>query len=232
VSAETEVRAASVSPALRSEFPGLSLHYSLIHVEPGRSGPGVRRHLRYLSDRMHGRRALSLRQEPIASAYRIFFRQIGLDPDQHRVPIEAVVLERLRAGGFKSEGVVDDAVTIAIVETGVAVRALDADRLDGQLELRVASPGERLAGVELPDGTILIADARAPVALIFGDTDPARDVTRATRRVAMCAIAVPGVPMISIEESIWTCAGVLTGEGRFDEGRGSEADGRGIEPSG
>jgi DNA/RNA-binding domain of Phe-tRNA-synthetase-like protein len=177
----------------------------------------VKRHLRYLSDRLHGRRALQLRQEPIASAYRVFFRQIGLDPDEFRVPIEAVVLERLRAGGFKSEGVVDDAVTIGTVETGVALRAFDAARLEGGLGLRVAEAGERLggpSGIELPDGTIVIADERSPVGLIFGDTAPEREVTRKTREVTVCALAVRGVPMISIEEAIWASAGVLAGEPR------------------
>ena len=87
-----------------------------------------------------------MRQEPIASAYRVFFRQIGLDPDETRTPVEAIVLERLRAGGFKSHGRVDDAITIGTIETGVAMRAIDADRIEGRLGLRLAEPGERLGG--------------------------------------------------------------------------------------
>jgi DNA/RNA-binding domain of Phe-tRNA-synthetase-like protein len=179
----------------------------------------VKEHLRFLSNRMHGRRALQLRQEPIASAYRVFFRQIGLDPDEFRVPIEAIVLERLRAGGFKSEGVIDDAVTIGTVETGVALRTFDAAKLQGGLRLRLAETGERLGGprgMELPDGTLVIADDSSAVALIFGDTAPDREVTRETREVAVCALAVGGVPMISIEEAIWSCVGVLAGESRYE----------------
>ena len=75
-----------VEPALRAEFPGLAL----LHAEaaaPGRRSPReLRQRLRYLSDRVHGQQALSMRREPIASAYRVFFRQIGIDPDQHRPP--------------------------------------------------------------------------------------------------------------------------------------------------
>ena len=77
-----------------------------------------------------------MRREPIASAYRVFFRQIGIDPDQHRPPGEAAMLERLRAGWFRSRNIVDDALTVALVETGVAVRAFDADRVQGGLGLR------------------------------------------------------------------------------------------------
>ena len=202
---------------LRDEFPGLALRYTIVDVEPRRSPAGVKQHLRYLSDRLHGRRALGLRREPIASAYRVFFRQIGLDPDEFRTPIEAEVLERLRAGGFKSHGIVDDAVTIGIVETGVAMRALDADRITGRLALRIAEPGERLGGdrngLELPEGTLVLADDRAPIGLIFGETAPGQEVRRDTSRVAVCAIQVDGVPDISVEEAIWSAVSALRGRG-------------------
>jgi DNA/RNA-binding domain of Phe-tRNA-synthetase-like protein len=154
-----------------------------------------------------------MRREPIASAYRIFFRQIGIDPDEHRPPGEAAMLDRLRAGWFRSRNVVDDALTVAVVETGVAVRAFDADRLQGVLGLRVSRPRERLGGApegfELPDGTIVIADERASVGFVFGDTAPGRGVTGDTARIALCAVRVEGVPDISVEESLWTCANIL-----------------------
>jgi DNA/RNA-binding domain of Phe-tRNA-synthetase-like protein len=213
VTVEAPIRDGKIAAVLRDEFPGLALRYTIVETQPGRSPIGVKRHLRYLSDRLHGRRALHLRREPIASAYRIFFRQIGLDPDEFRTPIEAEVLERLRAGGFKSRGLIDDALTIAIVETGVAMRALDADRISGGLGLRLAQPGERLGGerdgFELPQGTLVLADDQSPIGLIFGETAAGRGVQRDTTRVAVCAIQVRGVPQISVEEAIWSCVGVL-----------------------
>ncbi len=88
------------------------------------------------------------------------------------------MLERLRAGWFRSRNIVDDALTVAVVETGVAVRAFDADRVQGELGLRISQPGERLGGApqgfELPEGTIVIADERDSVGLVFGDTAAAR----------------------------------------------------------
>ena len=60
------------------------------------------------------------------------------------------MLERLRAGWFRSRNIVDDALTVAVVETGVAVRAFDADRVQGGLGLRISQPGERLGGA--PEG--------------------------------------------------------------------------------
>jgi DNA/RNA-binding domain of Phe-tRNA-synthetase-like protein len=215
VTVEVPIQDGKVATVLRDEFPGLALRYTIVDVEPGRSPAGVKRHLRYLSDRLHGRRALGLRREPIASAYRVFFRHIGLDPDEFRTPIEAEVLERLRAGGFKSHGLVDDAVTIGIVETGVAMRAFDADRIQGSLALRIVQPGERLGGertgLELPEGTLVVADDQSAVGLIFGETAPGREVQRDTRRVAICAIQVDGVPDISVEEALWNAVSALRG---------------------
>ena len=112
----------------------------------GRSPRELKQRLRHLSDRVHGERVLNLRREPVASAYRVFFRQVGIDPDEFRPPAEAAMLERLRAGRFASRDLLEDALTVAVVETGVAVRAFDADRLDGPLGLRLAQPRERLGG--------------------------------------------------------------------------------------
>jgi DNA/RNA-binding domain of Phe-tRNA-synthetase-like protein len=208
---EVPIENGVVSPLLREEFAGLALRYSVVDAKPGRSPAGVKERLRYLANRLHGQRALSLRREPIASAYRVFFRQIGLDPDEFRTPIEATVLERLRVGGFRSHGIVEDALTIAIVETGVAMRALDASRLSGRLRLRVAGQGERFGGkgLELEDGTIVLADEQYPIALIFGETAPDYEVQKDTGRIAVCAIQVNGVPDISVEEAIWSCVGAL-----------------------
>lgn len=210
---ELAIRRGWVEPALRAEFPGLAV-LRADAAAPGRRSPReLRQRLRHLSDRVHGQRALTMRREPIASAYRVFFRQIGIDPDRYRPPAEAAVLERLRAGWFRSRNVVDDALTVAVAETGVAVRAFDADHLEGELGLRIAQPGERLGGVrqglELPDGTIVLADERASVGLLFGDTAPGRGVDGNTARIALCAVQVQGVPDISVEEALWTCASIL-----------------------
>jgi DNA/RNA-binding domain of Phe-tRNA-synthetase-like protein len=213
MSQELAIRRGWVEPALGAEFPGLAVLRADAPA-PGRRSPReLRQRLRYLSDRVHGQRALSMRREPIASAYRIFFRQIGIDPDTYRPPGEAAMLERLRAGWFRSRNVVDDALTVAVVETGVAVRAFDAGRVEGDFGLRVSQPGERLGGAqggfELPEGTIVIADDRAALGLVFGDTAPGRGVDGDTSRIALCAIQVQGVPDISVEEALWTCADIL-----------------------
>jgi DNA/RNA-binding domain of Phe-tRNA-synthetase-like protein len=212
--AEVPLESGWVELGLREEFRGLGLSFSVVKARSGRSPREVRQRLRHLSDRVHGERVVNLRREPVASSYRIFYRQIGIDPDEHRPPAEAAMLERLRSGHFKSRNLVDDALVISLVETGVAVRALDTDTLTGRLGLRIANPGERLGGVglELPEGAIVLADEERSVGLIFGETAPGRGVHPETTQITLCAVQVPGVPAISVEESIWTCAGILTGK--------------------
>ena len=211
---EVPVETGWIEPALREEFRGLGLRSTVVSAGTRRSPRELKNRLRHLSDRVHGLRVVNLRREPVASAYRVFFRQIGIDPDEHKPPGEAAMLERLRAGRFTSRDLVGDALTVAVVETGVAVRAFDADRLEGTLGLRIARRGEHLAGdrVDLPDGAIVVADERRPVGLVFGDTGSAAAVGPGTRRIALCVVRLPGIPEISVEEALWTAAGILTAD--------------------
>jgi len=200
-----------VAPHIASEFPGLGIAWVEVDAKPGKSPEPVRRRLRDLSDRTYGSQAIRLRERPIPWAYRVFFRQIGLDPDRTRTPVEQLTLDRLHDGGFRSKGLPRDALDIAIVETGVALRAFDAERIQGRLCIRDSAPGESLAGMpgELAKGTLVIADDAQPVGLLFGATAEGFGVEPSSRRIAVAAIQVKGVPQISVEEALWIAAATL-----------------------
>jgi DNA/RNA-binding domain of Phe-tRNA-synthetase-like protein len=200
-------------PALREEFPGLALRYLIVDRGSGRSPRELKAHLRELANRVSGGQAINLRQQPIPWAYRVFFRHIGLDPDEQPTPVEELALERMKHGGFRSRSLLDDALTIAIVESGVALRAFDADRIEGRLGVRPTSPGEELEGRpgELPSGTLVIADELRPLGLLFGASAAGRGVGPKTKRTALCAVQVKGVPDIAVEEALWLAAGILRG---------------------
>jgi DNA/RNA-binding domain of Phe-tRNA-synthetase-like protein len=200
-----------VAPHLASEFPGLGIAWVEVDAKPGRSPEPVHRRLRDLSDRTYGAQAIRLRERPIPWAYRVFYRQIGLDPDRTRTPVEQLTLDRLHDGGFRTHGLPADALNIAIVETGVALRAFDADRLVGQLCIRDSAPGEALPGAsgELIGGMLTIADEERPIALLFGATAEGYGVERGTRRIAIAAVQVKGVPQIAVEEALWMAASTL-----------------------
>ena len=173
----------------------------------------VKQRLRELANRFSGAQAINLRHQPIPWAYRVFYRHIGLDPDEQPTPVEEMVLERMRRGGFPSSNLLDDALTIATVESGVALRAFDADRVEGRPGIRASEPGESLEGRpgELPTGTLVIADEARPLGLLFGATATGRGVAPRTKRTMLCAIQVKGVPEIAVEEAIWLASGVLQG---------------------
>jgi DNA/RNA-binding domain of Phe-tRNA-synthetase-like protein len=206
-----------VDPAVAEEFPELRLHALALDARPGRSPAELRERLRALSDRLRGPQAVALRQRPVPWAYRVFFRHIGLDPDEHRTPVEALVLERLKAGGFRSRSLLDDALTVAVMETGVPVWALDAERVEGELGIRPAQRGERFGAGEyasdIPAGRLVVADAAGPVGVLFGALVPERGVGPGTTRMLLFSVQVAGVPDIHVEEGLWTVADILTGQG-------------------
>ena len=209
---ELELEEGWIEAELAEEFPQLGLVHAPLDARPGRSPLEVKERLRQLANRYTGGRVIHMRQDAVPWAYRVFARQVGIDPDTDRTPVEAIALERLRHGGFRSENLVDDALTIAIAETGVPVIALDAERVEGEVGLRLSRPGEQLAGVRpLSARQIVVADDRRPVAVVLGEVSHEAGVTPDCRRMVLCALRVKGVPAIAVEEALWITAEVLVG---------------------
>jgi DNA/RNA-binding domain of Phe-tRNA-synthetase-like protein len=216
VSDELELDAAVgfVEPSLHEEFPGLTLRWVTAAARHGPSARGVKRRLEALSNRYRGESVVAMRTQPIPRAYRVFFRQIGLDPDVTRVPSEAAAVARLRHGRLVSQDALADALLIALVETGVPVWALDADLVDaGGLGIRVSTDGEVLGSgdvaVPLASGRLVVADARCVHAVLFGEIAPGHRPGPSTTRVALFAVGVDGVPPIHMEEAVWLAAETL-----------------------
>jgi DNA/RNA-binding domain of Phe-tRNA-synthetase-like protein len=203
--------------AVAGELPGLRLGWVAVAARDGPSPPGLALRLAELSGRYRGASVVAMRTKPIPHAYRACFRQLGLDPDSSRIPSEAAAVQRLLRGGFAPTGLVADALLLAVLETGVPVWALDAERIEpaaeGGIGIRTARAGERLgAGAHadhLPPGTLVVADANAVLAVLFGDLAADRAVTRRTRALLLFAVAVAGVPAIHVEEALWTATEAL-----------------------
>lgn len=214
--AEPRLNNGWVDDDIREEFPGVRLLWLLVDAVSGRSPRSVKQRLELMSDRFRGSTAVTMRQEPVPWAYRVFFRHIGLDPDAERTPLEAVAMERLLRGGFKSRNLLDDALTISLVETGVPMWALDASGVQGGLGLRVAGEGERLGRGEeappVPEGRLVVADALSPLAVLFGDLAPGHGVTNRTRSMTLFTVQVPRVPDIHVEEALFTCLDLLSSQ--------------------
>ncbi|HEV2813254.1 MAG TPA: hypothetical protein VGW10_08390 [Solirubrobacteraceae bacterium] len=209
----TEPELGWIDPQVAEEFPKLRLWHLTVAARDQPSPPELRERLRLLSDRFHGARAIAMRREPVPHAYRVFFRHIGIDPDDERTPIEAAALARLKHGGFRSIGLLADALLLAVVETGVPVWALDDERVSGGLGIRPAGPAERLGRDELgPDvrpGRLVVADDGVPLAELFGEVAPGHGVTQVTTTMRLFSVQAPGVPGIHVEEALWTCTEAL-----------------------
>ena len=215
MSAEPELTAGWVDAELAEEFPELGLDSVRVEARSGRSPFAVRDRLRVLSDRFTGSKVVHMRQDPVPWAYRVFFRQVGVDPDSDRTPVERIAVERLEWGGLRSRNLLDDALVIATVETGVPVIAFDADKVGDHLGLRLSRAGERLGGGgrALSERQIVVADEDRPLSILFGEIAEERGVTPRTRQMVLVALRVKGVPAISVEEALWTAADVLTEHG-------------------
>ena len=207
------VRPGLVAPALAAEHPGLRLAWTDVRASPARTPPELRERLRAMANRIGGPQVLALRHKDVPHAYRVFFRHVGLDPDVVPTPVEAIALRRLQRGGLPPQNLVDDALTVAVLETGVGVWAFDADRLVGALELREAAEGEPLGRGSkpppLPAGRLVIADEAGPVAVLFEPPATGAAVTRGTTRIALVAVAVPNVPDLFVQEALWTAWDIL-----------------------
>jgi DNA/RNA-binding domain of Phe-tRNA-synthetase-like protein len=203
---------------LEQELPGLTLLSAEIRV--ARPGPltggsprDVRERLRELSNRYRGAAAVSMRRDPIPVAYRVFFRQIGLDPEVARTPIEGAVLNRMLHGGFLSTGLLEDVLLIALLDTAVPVWALDVANVEGPLGIRASADGESLGrgadAATLPAGRLVIADAAGPVATLFGEVAAGHAPAGFAERVVAFAVIVAGVPELYAEEALWAVRSAL-----------------------
>jgi DNA/RNA-binding domain of Phe-tRNA-synthetase-like protein len=195
----TEPEAGWIAPSLAQEWPELRLWSLRVDdARPGPTTPGLRQRLRAMSDRYTGAKAIQLRTDPIPHAYRAFYRHIGLDPDEDRVPIEAVVLERLKHGGFQAHDRVTDAATIALVETGVPIWVLDEARVDPPL------------GIDQRGDDLVVADGGGDVCALFALPGPDRAPGEETVAMRLFTVQVAGVPAIHVEEALFTAHEALT----------------------
>jgi DNA/RNA-binding domain of Phe-tRNA-synthetase-like protein len=203
---------------VEQELPGLALLSTQVEVAragslTGASPADLLARLREKSNRFRGANAVAVRREPVPSAYRVFFRHIGLDPEVVRTPIEAAVFDRMLHGGFISGGLLEDVLLIALLDTGVPVWALDAECVDGPLGIRASAEGERLGrgedASELPQGRLVVADAAAPLAVLFGELAAAHAARPRSPRLVLFAVQVAGVPELYAEEALWSARASL-----------------------
>jgi AcrR family transcriptional regulator/DNA/RNA-binding domain of Phe-tRNA-synthetase-like protein len=196
---------APVANDLRADFPELGLWLTEVDARARKSPKAVSDRTRAAGERLTGADAIGTRSESTPWAYRVFARRLGIDPDEAERVVEAAALQQGGQPAGPSAGTLpDDALLIAVAETGVPVLAFDADRIDGDLWLRRAARGERVGDLPVEAGRPVLADRARVVAVPFGPHDPETGVTERTERMTFVALQVKGVPDVGVEEALWT----------------------------
>ncbi len=202
---EPAAQAGAIEPRVAVEFPGLALRWTAVRTRGGPSPASLRGRLREMADRGRGAQVVSMRTQPVAHAYRAFYRQTGLDPDVTRIASEAVAVRRLLDGGFRSQGRIADALLVALVETGVPVWALRRDLTEPDtLAIRISRAGEATGG-----GRLVLADARRVHGILFGAAGSAAPAGGRDQDLVLVCVGVDGVPAVFLEEALWLCTEIL-----------------------
>jgi hypothetical protein len=180
---------------LAAEFPELELRYVAVDARLEASPPELVGQLADLSTRYRGPQAIALPTKPVPSAYRAFFRQVGLDPDVYRNPVEAISYDRIMRGHFPSFNRVADALRATIVETHIALGVLDAETISGPLGIRPAE-----------NGVLSIVDADHTLSPLFGPPEHDFAPNARTQRILVTAVGVAGVPTWKLDHALWRVA--------------------------
>ncbi len=119
---------------------------------------------------------------PFYSARRIANITVGPSPDWLRAKLEAV--------GLRAINSIVDITNFVMLELGQPLHAFDADKLEGNINVRLARPHEKFLALdgrtyELAPHDMLIADARRGIAIggVMGGEDTG--VTESTRHVLL-----------------------------------------------
>jgi DNA/RNA-binding domain of Phe-tRNA-synthetase-like protein len=206
-----------VESGLATEFPGLRV------VDLSLDGLTVRPSARALEDwktqvyaevRSEGPSLDSLKDDPLARAYREFYWRVGVDPTKTRPAAEA--LRRRVLGGREVPGIntVVDSYNFVSLRTGIAIAAFDAERLHpGALVLRRARGGETFLGIgmaapiELEGTEAVVEDVEThelEAVYPYRNAEHSK-VTTTTTRVFLLMCGVPGIEDETLERARSEC---------------------------
>lgn len=205
-----------VGEDVAADFPSLGLLHLTVELAAPVASKALKGRLPDLERYFAGSVVTQLRTRPVTAAHRVFFRQVGLDPEVDRTPVERVVLERLAQGRFASRGFLADALTITALETEVPVGALDGRSVLGPLGVSLARAGEVLEDergtrVPLAAESLVVADITRPLALAFGGEASPFAPAPDAEQVVLYGVVVPGVARATVAEALWVAAGLLGG---------------------
>jgi DNA/RNA-binding domain of Phe-tRNA-synthetase-like protein len=141
----------------------------------------------------------NVKDDPGYRAYRDFFWRVGIDPTKTRPASEALVRRVLAGKPLPTINTAVDAYNLASALSGVPIAAFDADRLHGDLTMRMAREGEPFQGIGMKEpitlkpNQVVICDEEQVIAVYpYRDSDDTK-VTPDTKRMHVISCGVPGI---------------------------------------
>jgi DNA/RNA-binding domain of Phe-tRNA-synthetase-like protein len=190
-----------IDPELSTRFPNLTaltLHINCVKIkkrdnELEKFKLEVMKHVRNEYD------LDAVKDHPTFRAYRDFFWRIGIDPTKIRPAAEALIRRILAGKTLPCINTLVDAYNLASVTSRIALATFDADKLEGNLFMRVAEEGEQFVGIGmekpliLKGGEIVVSDKEKLVAVYpYRDADNTK-VNYETENILMVVCGVPGI---------------------------------------
>lgn len=213
----------SIEPSLKKRLPDLEVVVGRIeNVTVRASTPELEALKREIAEQARRMYSLdSIKDNPTFRAYRDFFWKIKVDPTKIRPAAEALVRRVVGGKPLPRINSLVDAYNLASIKTEVALAALDAGKLHGNLLMRFASEGEEFLGigmkkpVKLTGGEVVVSDDEKLVAIYpYRDADASK-VTEETRNVLILVCGVPGINEDKLRSAMTVTFDFIT---RFCEG--------------
>jgi len=214
-----------VEAELASRFPELKALVARVHgIAVRKESPELEEFKQSVVQDLKSRYSLdSIKNQPVFRAYRDFYWRIGIDPTKTRPSGEALLRRVVAGKPFPRINTVVDAYNLASASTGIAIGAFDHNKIEGELLLRRARPGETFRGIGMLEPEILkgnepvVSDSRKLIAIYpYRDSDETK-VTEQTTEVLLLICGVPGISEEKLHETAELTIDYIT---RFCGGRG------------
>ncbi|MEM2251445.1 MAG: phenylalanine--tRNA ligase beta subunit-related protein [Candidatus Hadarchaeales archaeon] len=143
---------------------------------------------------------------PVIRQYRSFYWRLGIDPTKTRPAGEALLRRILLGKDLPTINTLVDAYNLASAETGVAISALDREKIKGELVLRYSRVGELFFGMGMPasilldEGRPIICDDEKVVALYPYRDSELTKITEETTKAVLIFCGVPGIENRFLQE--------------------------------
>jgi DNA/RNA-binding domain of Phe-tRNA-synthetase-like protein len=144
-----------------------------------------------------------LDDNPFIHAWRCAYKKFGVDPSREEPSAEALIMRLLKGKGFPTINTAVDSYNLISTKHTIPMGAYDADKLEGDIQLRFSRAGERFiplgeSETALTQGIIVYADAKKILTRDFNNRDS--DLTKITLTTKNILLTVDGIPPFTKED--------------------------------